>query len=467
MAALVVEVPRWDPLPVRLASAGAALDGLVEQIEHVQAAGAGVPQVAARLREVDRLITRWQAVRLALVRAADTADVAGSSGASGTSAWLAGRSKTSGAAAAADVALARDLAEFLPMTRQAMSEGDVPRESAAVIARTMRDLPPGLSADRRAAVEQRLVARAREVSPAELRRLAARAVEAARLSAREVAAHEDRVQRSEEERARARARLSWRDNTDGTTDVWATLPSASAAVLVKAVQQMTAPRRARTSATHSPQHAAPNHAAPQHAAPQHAAPQQGAPQQGAPQEGAGRPVTAQERANQRGLAFADLLEHLPTDRLHGKVAATVVVTMSLAQLHEATGNLGTARLDTGHAVSGGQARRLACGAGLVPAVLGGASLPLDLGRAGRFFTEAHRTALATVYDTCAARDCDRPYAWTELHHEDPWSTGGTTDLAKAVPLCGHHHRRVHDPTYQHSITTDRTGRKQVTYTRRT
>ncbi|WP_336924075.1 DUF222 domain-containing protein, partial [Aquipuribacter sp. SD81] len=233
MAALVVEVPRWDPLPVRLAAAGAALDGMVEQVEAESraASGAGglpgLPGLAARLREVDRLITRWQAVRLALVRAADTSDVALGSGASGTSAWLAGRSKTSGAAAAADVALAGDLATSLPVTREAMSEGDVPRESAAVIARAMRDLPAGLSADRRAAVEQRLVARAREVSPAELRRLAARAVEAARLSARDVAEHEDTVQRSEEERARARTRLSWRDNTDGTTDLWATLPSAS------------------------------------------------------------------------------------------------------------------------------------------------------------------------------------------------------------------------------------------------
>ncbi|WP_336921678.1 HNH endonuclease signature motif containing protein [Aquipuribacter sp. SD81] len=464
MAALVVEVPRWDPLPARLAAAGAALDGLVEQVEAESraASGAGgLPGLAARVREVDRLITRWQAVRLALVRAADTADVAGSSGASGTSAWLAGRSKTSGAAAAADVALAGDLAVSLPVTREAMSAGDVPRESAAVIARAMRDLPAGLSAARRAAVERRLVARAREVSPAELRRLAARAVEAARLSARDVAAHEDTVQRSEEERARARARLSWRDNTDGTTDVWATLPSASAAVLVKAVQQMTAPRRSRRTDTGEPGTKQPG------------GPGAGEPGRGEPSTATGRQQaqmaapTAQKRANQRGLALADLLEHLPTDRLHGKVAATVVVTMSLAQLHEATGNLGTARLDTGHAVSAGQARRLACGAGVVPAVLGGASLPLDLGRAGRFFTEAHRTALATVYDTCAARDCDRPYAWTELHHEDPWSTGGTTDLAKAVPLCGHHHRRVHDPTYQHSVTTDRTGRKQVTYTRRT
>lgn len=47
----------------------------------------------------------------------------------------------------------------------------------------------------------------------------------------------------------------------------------------------------------------------------------------------------------------------------------------------------------------------------MPAVLGGASLPLDLGPQQRHFTEAQRTALATVYDSCAAKDCDRPYAW--------------------------------------------------------
>ena len=37
----------------------------------------------------------------------------------------------------------------------------------------------------------------------------------------------------------------------------------------------------------------------------------------------------------------------------------------------------------------------------------------------------------------------RPYAWCELHHRRPWSRDGRTDLADMVPLCGHHHRRLH------------------------
>jgi hypothetical protein len=126
-----------------------------------------------------------------------------------------------------------------------------------------------------------------------------------------------------------------------------------------------------------------------------------------------------------------------------------------------------AHLDTGGDLSASEARRLACTAGIVPAVLGGASLPLDLGRANRFFTEHQRVALATAYDSCAAIDCDRPFAWAELHHQDPWASGGSTDLHLAVPLCGHHHRRVHDPGYHHRIDTDAGGTKTVTFTRRT
>ncbi|NYG06459.1 hypothetical protein BJ986_000946 [Phycicoccus badiiscoriae] len=118
-------------------------------------------------------------------------------------------------------------------------------------------------------------------------------------------------------------------------------------------------------------------------------------------------------------------------------------------------------------MSASEARRLACNAGLVPAVLDGASLPLDLGRAERFFTEAQRVALATRYDACAAFGCDRPYAWCELHHEDPWHRGGKTDLALAVPLCGHHHRRAHDPIYHHRVITDAaTARKTVAFVQR-
>ena len=79
---------------------------------------------------------------------------------------------------------------------------------------------------------------------------------------------------------------------------------------------------------------------------------------------------------------------------------------------------------------------------------------LDLGRQERFFNDTQRTALATIYDSCAADDCDRPYAWSELHHQDPWSRGGLTDLNRALPLCGYHHRLIHDPAYTHQITRD-------------
>ncbi|MBL8928953.1 MAG: HNH endonuclease [Kineosporiaceae bacterium] len=75
--------------------------------------------------------------------------------------------------------------------------------------------------------------------------------------------------------------------------------------------------------------------------------------------------------------------------------------------------------------------------------------------------------MATVYDTCAAEGCDRPYAWTELHHQRPWSRGGTTDLHDAVPACWFHHRRLHDPAFDHTLTTAANGKKTITFARRT
>jgi hypothetical protein len=192
--------------------------------------------------------------------------------------------------------------------------------------------------------------------------------------------------------------------------------------LNKVLQQLTAPRRAKP---------------------------------GAP-DAQGGPIDAKhDPAHQRGLAFLELLEHLPTDRLHGKVAATIVVTLQHKQLVQ---DLAAAGVDTGHETSPGDARRIACNAGILPAILNGQSLPLDLGRSKRLFTEAHRVALATKHTTCAAHGCQRPYAWCELHHAAPWATGGATNLEKAIPLCGWHHRRIHDPAYGHERQPDGTLR---------
>jgi len=64
----------------------------------------------------------------------------------------------------------------------------------------------------------------------------------------------------------------------------------------------------------------------------------------------------------QGAALCELLEHLPTRGHHGN-ACEVLVTLDLDTL--LTGP-GAARLDTGTAITAGEARRLACNAGLVP-----------------------------------------------------------------------------------------------------
>ncbi len=97
----------------------------------------------------------------------------------------------------------------------------------------------------------------------------------------------------------------------------------------------------------------------------------------APPPLAGTPTTARPSTiggrfsrHQLGLAFMDYIETRPAESTPsaGGVAATVVVTMELETL---LGGLKAASLDTGGRISAGQARRLACQAGIIPVVLGG------------------------------------------------------------------------------------------------
>jgi hypothetical protein len=434
-----------------------ALADSVRQVHSVLDRCAGIEDLsghaaAALIGELDRAVTRLQAVKLSLVAVVDKADVAGDSGMTGTAAWLAARSRSDGAAAAKDVRLATALGDGLAATRAALGEGALSTEHAHVIARTAEQLPEGLGHAERAAIERSLVAVAKRVDPVALRKKARRALEAAQREQAEVDAHEDAVLRTEEEQALTRTRLTLHDNRDGTVTGHFTVPTLAGHILKKVIQQIASPRRFA---------------------------QQAAKDARARAAGCGGDLSAAEVAEatweafraedldwsqKYGRAFVELVEHLPTDHLSGKVNATVVVSLDHDRLKA---SLGAAHLDTGHDLSASEARRLACGAGLVPAVLGGESQVLDLGRTQRFFTEAQRVALALTYDTCAADDCDRPYAWTEHHHEDPWSTGGATDLDKAVPLCGYHHRRVHDPGYHHRVFREGAGRKRVTFVKRT
>lgn len=150
-----------------------------------------------------------------------------------------------------------------------------------------------------------------------------------------------------------------------------------------------------------------------------------------------------------GQAFGAFLESVDPARLplHGGDATTVVVTVGLDQLRASLEAAGVA-LSGDEPMTVSQARRLACTSSILPAVLGGGSQVLDLGRARRLFTPAQRKALAIRDVRCRAEGCDIPAAWCEAHHAgDPWSHGGRTDLADGVLLCSHHHHRAHDVRY--------------------
>ncbi|WP_457206896.1 DUF222 domain-containing protein, partial [Nocardioides sp. P5_C9_2] len=149
-----------------------------------------------------------------------------------------------------------------------------------------------------------------------------------------------------------------------------------------------------------------------------------------------------------GHAFCSLLEHLDPTKLpvHGGTATTVVVTMDFDALMR---GLGVATTSTGDRITAADARRLACTAKLVPAVLGGKSEVLDQGRAKRLYDTAQRRAMGLRDGGCRTEGCEIPAAWCEAHHLTPWSQGGKTDLADGVLLCSHHHHRAHDDRYLH------------------
>jgi hypothetical protein len=69
---------------------------------------------------------------------------------------------------------------------------------------------------------------------------------------------------------------------------------------------------------------------------------------------------------------------------------------------------------------------------------------LDLGRRTRLANRAQRRALRGLYRTCAIPGCTVGYDRCELHHVIWWRHGGLTNLDNLLPLCSHHHHKVHD-----------------------
>ena len=406
------------PIAVACARMAAELDALVD----VATWPMSDDEVRECLPALTRLAARVNGVEADLAAAAQTRHVEDACGATSTAAWWANETRMTHAEAHRKTQLARalDTDKHAPV-RAALAAGDLLPDQAAVIVNAVDGLPDDTGADVVTRAEAFLLDQAADHDAKRLRVLGRRLLEV--VDPETADAHEAALLAREEAAAYEAASLRMVDDGHGKTHGRFTLPTAAAAMLKKALLAL--------------------------AAPQHRAAADGQ-----------APLPGRPSPTRLGQALVEYVERYPLDRLPdaGGLAATVVVTMPLETLH---GGMRAAALDTGEHLSPGGARRLLCEAGILPAVLGGDSQVLDLGRTRRFHSPAQRIAINQRHRGCATRDCDWPPAMCHLHHPRSWGVGGGTD-SDGLPLCPRHHHHIHDPGYAATIHPDRT----VTFTRR-
>jgi hypothetical protein len=93
-------------------------------------------------------------------------------------------------------------------------------------------------------------------------------------------------------------------------------------------------------------------------------------------------------------------------------------------------------------------------------VLKSESVILDVGRPSRTVPHALRRAVIARDRHCRYPGCDRPAAWSDIHHIKYWENGGVHSIMNCLLLCGRHHHRVHG--YGERLVLHPDGRLDVT-----
>jgi hypothetical protein len=381
--------------------------------------GLSVDELVSCVDEIHLVIQQATAVQLALIRQVDTLQVAATMGATSTLAWLRDRHRISSTTASQLVKLARAVdADAGSPVAQALAAGEVNVDQVQVITDAVAALP----AEHRAAGEEHLVGEAASFGPRELGRLGQRIFEV-------VAPDEaDKRALAELERAEKRAwhdRGLWLTDIAGTSKVRVTgwLDQEGAATVRAALDPLCAPRTLRRRGRRS-----------------------GDPEAGADNDTDPSDVRSAGQRRVDALVevcrLASACGQLPDN---GGDRPQVVVTIDYDSLRD---QVAVGSFDDGAQLSAAAVRRIACDAGIIPALLGSASQPLDLGRQTRAVTGPLRRALVLRDNGCAFPGCDRPPRWCQGHHIQHWINHGPTDLNNLVLLCGYHHRLVHHSEWQ-------------------
>ncbi|MFD7077725.1 DUF222 domain-containing protein [Nocardioides sp. NPDC059952] len=386
-----------DPIDTELAAIESSLDKLLASDPAYWRTG----QKKDRLAQLEKIHAKQAALKLRVLAAAG--DIAEETGAKDASGWLRTELLVDKGVARSQIKLAASVSKY-DLVAAGLAEGVVSQDKARVITKALDavEADPAASSEDLTLAEKMLVDYAAWTTANELK-IAGRRILAEIDPARFEEAEAKALQREEEHAAR-RTFYSARDNGDGTIDLHARVSRAVGMRLRTILDSLAQPRKLSA-------------------------------------ENRGRKAPYDRLL---GQAFARVIETYDVDLLprHGGHATTVFITMSVDDLRN---DLRTAALGfDGEKITAAEARRMACNADLVPAVLGTNSEVLDLGRTARLAHPIQHRALRLRDQGCQAEDCDAPAAWTEAHHLKPWSEGGKTDLANMVLLCPSDHRRIHD-----------------------
>ena len=285
------------------------------------------------------------------------------------------------------------------LAEQAAADGQISHKHATVIGRALQDLPGDTTLEQRQFAERALIKDAQRYSPTDLATRARRITDQYKPEP-QVDADEDRLLRRREAMARAKTSFQLWDHHDGTWSGRFTIPELHGRILKTILDAYTAPRRSHLDPAADP---------------------------------------FEPLDKRQGKAFCQILEHIPTSKLPdaGGSPIRIVVTIDESKLRS---NVAAASLATGERISAGALRRLAANHSIIPAVLGGDSVPIDLGRSQRLFTKEQRDLLAMMDGGCTGPGCDRPPSWCEVQHTDRWAALGETNLDKATLHCNacHH-----------------------------
>lgn len=357
-------------------------------------------ELLAELEQARRVRDQHNARWLALLAEAEKREACLRRDSVPTSNWLVNQNSHSARSARNEVRLAMKLVAA-PMIADAFAAGRMSTEQAAAIVNGLERLPGQLDQQQREQITQQLVGFAGEFGPSGLARLVNRAVE---VVAPEIAEDADRkaVERLDAQQRRDRY-LTWRQDLEGAWIINGKLPTLVGEQLIGVLRALASKHRKQVLLT-------------------------------------GEPIARSQAAADALVTLVDHFQSCGVAPTYGADRPRVIITID----HETLcGKLGTATLlSTDQPITAAKARRLACDADILPVVMNGNSVPLDVGRERRLFTNELRQLLILRDRGCTLPGCDRPPAETEAHHRRPWWDGGQTSLDNGVLLCSFHHHLV-------------------------